>query len=113
MSIKLYCSNPGNLLTQIKQAINEKKIETWKYDKDGDFTHATAQWSGLAWLRPSIGYGYLLLTLIPSTATSITSTVYAVYHGRFIEMAMAHFDREFSKAEGSAMPQDGDRLGGS
>jgi hypothetical protein len=36
------------------------------------------------------------------------SDVYAVYHGRFAEMLLAHFDKEFSEARASAMPAAAD-----
>jgi hypothetical protein len=41
VSIRIYCVNPANLLAAIKKGIDEKHIETWSYDKDGDFTCAS------------------------------------------------------------------------
>jgi hypothetical protein len=34
--------------------------------------------------------------------------VYAVYHGRFIEMLLAHFDEQMSGAAATAMPTTAD-----
>jgi predicted nucleic acid-binding protein len=33
---------------------------------------------------------------------------YAVYHGRFIEMLLTHFDLKFTQARASALPETGD-----
>jgi hypothetical protein len=32
----------------------------------------------------------------------MTKTIYGVYHGRFIEMLLTHFDNEFSAASATA-----------
>jgi hypothetical protein len=36
--------------------------------------------------------------------------VYAVYHGRFIEMALAHFDSQFGEGAATAMPTAADKI---
>jgi hypothetical protein len=35
--------------------------------------------------------------------------VYGVYHGRFVEMLLNHFDNRFSEATVTALPSKGDR----
>lgn len=84
--------NPSGLLADIKQAIDDRRVQTWSYDRDGDFTHTAEQWVREAWLRPIINENHLKMIIVPPRDTHITSTTYAVYHGRFVEMVLAHFD---------------------
>jgi len=98
--LKINTSNASGLLKAIKDAIDAKKVETWSYDKDGDFTHEVSQWKNKAWLRPEIENfnNVLKFRLIPPENTTITKEVNGVFHGRFIEMLFAHFDSKFSGA---------------
>ena len=102
MAIFVSTSNPSGLLSQVKAAIDSGEIETWEYDNDGDFTHTPPQWKGKAWLRPSLSPGVLSLGILPQQSVTLGKEVYAVYHGRFIEMLMAHFDDSFSQAQATA-----------
>ena len=94
---------PNNLLSEIKKAIDAKKIETWSYDSDGDFTHTPEQWNKKAWLKPNTESGDLQLKLIGQSGVETTKEVYGVYHGRFIEMLLAHFGSEFTSANATPM----------
>jgi hypothetical protein len=89
---------PQGLLTKIKRAIDAGHVATWEYDKDGDFTHTPTQWRRKAWLRPSVESGALVLTLIRHKEGVTTQEVYGVYHGRFIEMLLAHFRNDLTTA---------------
>jgi hypothetical protein len=108
MSISLETASPKALLAGIKKAIDERRIETWQYDGDGDFTHSATQWNRKAWLRPSVCGNGLSLSIVPPQSGAISREVYAIYHGRFIEMLLAHFDQSFSQARASAMPTSAD-----
>lgn len=111
MALHFKTSQPKKLLEAFRAAIDEGHVVTWSYDSDGDFTHATAQWKNLAWLRPKIVSGAeLLLTIIPPQDRHISSEVYAVYHGRFIEAMLRHCDKFFENAIASSFPEDGDRI---
>jgi hypothetical protein len=44
MAVIIPTSKPNALVAAIKKAIDDKKIDTWEYDKDGDFTHKPEQW---------------------------------------------------------------------
>lgn len=111
MAIIVRTSNPVTLLKAIKAGIEQKHIETWLYDADGDFTHSPEQWRNQAWLRPTLGDGELVLRIMPPVNTRMSRTVYAVYHGRFIEMLLTHFDRSFESARATALPSRGDSVG--
>jgi hypothetical protein len=76
-----------------------------------DFFHDTAdgQWKGEAWLHPTVGKGALVLNVIPPKK-GVSKEAYAVYHGRFIEMLLSHFDEGFSGAFGTAQATGDDRV---
>ncbi len=110
MSIRFKTSDPKKLLSTFKKAIDDGDVQTWSYDQDGDFTHSTSteQWKNQAWLRPKIGVGEIIFIILSPKNTKLTSVVYAVYHGRFLESMLTHCDSLFTSAESSALPQDGD-----
>jgi len=108
--ITVYTKGPSILLGLIKGSIDKGHITTWSYDSDGDFTHTPPQWKGKAWLSPSIENGVLLFSIISQNGIPLTTEYYAVYHGRFIEMLLAHFDKLFTSASATAIPTSSDRL---
>jgi hypothetical protein len=92
-------ANPRTLLRKIRTQIAEGKIETWTYDKDGDFTHTPRQWRELAWLHPEVKTNALVFTILPTEGVPLTLEVNGVYFGRFAEMLLIHFPDEFSVIE--------------
>lgn len=115
MALIVTTPTPIELLDAIKRAITEGRITTWECDDDGDFTHSASQWKHRAWLSPRIEEGdqQLIFTTVSPIETTISVTVYAVYHGRFAEMLLAHFDAMFTDIECSALGdvELGDDLG--
>ena len=107
MALIVSTSKPSALLGAIKKAIDDKKIETWECDKDGDFTHKPDQWRNQAWLRPVVGNGELKFGLLGKQNIPMTKLIYGVYHGRFIEMLLSHFDNDFSSVSATAQKQGG------
>jgi hypothetical protein len=61
----------------LSAAIDEGSVKTWSYG--------------------------LILNVIPPSK-GVSTEAYAVYHGRFIEMLLAHFEQDFSDASATAMP---------
>ena len=109
MAIRFTTTTPKKLLASFKKAIDDGKVVTWAYDKDGDFTHTAQQWKSLAWLRPKVVENQtLILFIIKPQNSKISSEVYAVYHGRFIESMLVHCDSLFKEACASALPTDDD-----
>ncbi len=105
MAIFVVTPSPKALLTSIYKAIDDGHVVTWEYDADGDFTHATQpdnQWRHKAWMRPKTIDGALTFGIIKRKGEDLSKEVYAVYHGRFIEMLLAHFDADFSSAQATA-----------
>jgi hypothetical protein len=108
MAVRFETVDPDELLSAIKSAIDEGHIETWSYDDDDDFTHTARQWEREAWMRPTIKDDQLIFNIVAPINSSITVEIYAIYHGRFIEMALAHVDHLFSSACASAQAEDDD-----
>jgi hypothetical protein len=109
MAIYIETKTPKKLLAAYKKAIDDGHVTTWRYDTDGDFTHTTEQWNRKAWLRPKIveNESLNLFILAPKDET-LSSEIYAIYHGRFIESVLRHCDQLFSKVYASSMPSGGD-----
>ena len=109
MAIHFKTTTPKKLLTAYKKAVDDGHIKTWSYDNDGDFTHTADQWIRNAWLRPKIVEGTeLVFYILKPKDVQLSSLVYAVYHGRFIESMLTHCDTLFSDARASALPEIGD-----
>jgi hypothetical protein len=103
MAIYLDTSTPKKLLAAYKKAIDDGHVTTWSYDAQGDFTHTAEQWKRKAWLRPRIIAGEsLVLRVIRPREGKVSSTVYAVYHGRFVESVLRHCDELFTQARVTA-----------
>ena len=111
MAIIVKTSDPSALLKAIYKAIDDKKVETWSYDDDGDFTHTPDQWKNKAWLKPKTYTGELRLGILGPQGQTLPTVIYGVYHGRFIEMLLNHFDTEFSLATATAQKTDPDNFG--
>ncbi len=112
MAVRVYCESPGTLLRKIKAAIRDGSIETWEVDDAGDFTHVPEQWSKKAWLRPKIMDDHLIFNIVGQESKPMARAVYGVYHGRFIEMLLNHFDRDFDRAYATALGAKGDYIEG-
>jgi hypothetical protein len=103
-------TTPNALLAALKKAIDDKKITTWTYNQ-GYFAHTPPQWINKAWLKPIVDAAVgLRFGIIHPNNGIVTSESYAVYHGRFIEMMLAHFDSEFTNATSTAMATSYDKI---
>lgn len=110
MALIVKTSNPQGLLTEIKKAIDSNSIQTWSYDSDGDFTHIPEQWKFKGWMSPKILIGELHFGFLGNQEVVTTKLIYAIYHGRFAEMLLNHFDDKFSSVQATSMPTDLDRI---
>jgi len=98
MTVVVTTADAAGLLASIKKSIDDGHIDTWEYDKEGDFTHNPPQWINKAWLRPDVSSGVLKFSIISPKSGAPTQQVLGVYHGRFIEMLFTHFPTEFTAA---------------
>jgi hypothetical protein len=111
MALIIKTNTPKKLLSDIKKAIDDNKIRTWSYDSDGDFTHTPDQWARKAWFQVHESKdGILSFGILGQRDTNTSTLIYAVYHGRFAEMLLTHFDSDFSAIETSALPKNFDQI---
>jgi hypothetical protein len=113
MAIIVKTPDPAGLLKAIRKAIDDKEVVTWSYDADGDFTHEPEQWKNKAWLRPVIPASpsdEIRFNILKQKGINMSKATYGVYHGRFIEMLLSHFDLKFQNASATALPIAGDRV---
>lgn len=103
MALTVYTNDPNALLNSIRAAIKDKRVETWAYDVDGDFYHTPEQWRGKAWFRPYVLQGMLSFGLLGQKDVEMTKMIYGIYHGRFSEMLLVHFDKDFSNVSATAI----------
>jgi hypothetical protein len=108
MAVIIKTQNPSELLKKIKKAIDENSVRSWSYDKDGDFTHDAEQWKNKAWMSPKIYTGELRFGIVAPKDTKLTSQIYGLYHGRLIDMALTHFNSEFTNASATASKTEPD-----
>jgi len=100
MSLIIKTSAPTGLLAAIKKEIDEGKIKTWEYDKDGDFTHNPDQWKNKAWLSPTVKVDRIEFSILkPKSVDALSKAIKGVYFGRFIEMVSNHFESKFTSIE--------------
>lgn len=111
MAIHFTTDTPKKLLSSFKKAIDDGRVVTWAYDEDGDFTHTAQQWRSLAWLRPKVKEREtLIFSIIKPKNSKISSEIYAIYHGRFIESMLVHCDSLFTRAIATAFPTEDDNV---
>lgn len=104
MTLIVRTVDPSGLLSDLKKAIQANEIQTWSVDSDGDFTHTPEQWKSKGWLRPKIEADKIQFGFLGNRNVITTSLIYAVYHGRFTEMLLNHFDKKISKIEATSLP---------
>lgn len=110
MSIQIIAESPLILLENIKTLIDNKEIVTWEYDSEGDFTHSASQWAKKAWFHPFIIQNELIFGILCTQHRAITVEEYAIFHGRFLEMLLSHFDESCQKIEISPLPTKYDTI---
>jgi len=54
--------------------------------------------------------GKVIFKIFAPRNTAMSKVVYAVYHGRFIEMLLRHFDEELDDVIATSLPAYGDRV---
>jgi hypothetical protein len=110
MAIIVTTSRPRALLSRIREGMSDGAVTTWICDSDGDFTMSSDTWKDKAWLRPTVREDSLALNIFPPRDTTMPTSVYAVYHARFIEILLRYFDKAFQSARATAMPVSPDRV---
>ena len=89
MAVTAATTDAQALLQAINDAISNGKIDTWKSVQSKYLTHSPDQWRGQAFFLPKLQYGALVFNIVPPKGQSISTEIYAIYHGRLIEMLLA------------------------
>jgi hypothetical protein len=110
MAIKFITNRASELLSCFKKAIDDKRIETWSYDNEGDFTHTPVQWRHKAWLKPIIRNSELVFGIIKPLQSDVTWEIYGIYHGRMMESMIVHCQDLFTNGIATARPTSDDTL---
>ncbi|MBN3797941.1 hypothetical protein [Burkholderia sp. Ac-20392] len=110
MAIFVTTQTPKKLLSAIKQAISEEHVTTWSRHGEDHFTHSAEQWARRAWFKARIEEKRIVFNIVPPKGKIVSRATYGIYHGRFIEMLLNHFDEQFESASATAMPTDNDRI---
>jgi hypothetical protein len=113
MADYFFTDSPQTLLDEFNKRIDQKepkgKITTWMRSDDGKFyTHKSDEWGKKAWFKPTVGKDKLTFNIIKPKDRNVTTPVYGYYHGHLIETFLNHFDKDFTKADASALPAIGD-----
>jgi hypothetical protein len=110
MAVVVITQEPAKLLSAIKKTVAAGSIETWQVDSDGDFTHSPKQWVYQAWFHPSVQSDRIVFNILGSKSKKMTKAIYGIYHGRFTEMLLTHFDTMLSDIRPTVFPISGDML---
>jgi len=110
MSIYVKTANPRKLVDDINEKINNSAINTWSIDKDGDYTHTAQQWQFHAWVHPIVETERVVFAIWGRVSEDMSVVDYAIYHGRFVEMLLTHFDHQCTKIEVSCLASGYDRI---
>lgn len=109
MSIALATPDPKGLWARIKKGIEDDEIKTWEFHDDQvHFTHKAQQWNKRAWFKASVASGFLMFNIVKHKNATITTELYAEYHGLLLRMLLASFDKHFSSAHVTALAASGD-----
>lgn len=110
MAILIKTKFPRTIIRLIKKKIDNDEIRTWKYDREGDFTHCNIQWVNHAWFTPIYEENMLVMGIIGRKDRDMTQAEYAIYHGRFVELLLSHFDNRISSIEITPFPSKYDSV---
>jgi hypothetical protein len=112
VAVIVHASDPRALLSAIESAVLGGEVAAWSVDTDGDFNHSPEKWKGKAWFRRKVSEGKIVFSIVTPQKTVMTKTIYALYHGRFIEMLLLHFGTQFQRVEATALAAEGDQVKG-
>ena len=110
MAIVITTGKPKTLLAAIKDGVRAGTIANWIVDSDGDFTLSSDEWRHKAWLRPRVTDDGIVFNILAPKQSTISKTVYGIYHARIVQTLLIHFDAEFQSARATAMPVSLDKV---
>jgi hypothetical protein len=114
MALRIATTDPQGLLNKIKKGVDDKKIDTWHYvEANGKifYTHKPSQWDQKAWFVPALEKDQLRFNIVAPKEGKVTRELFGVYHGRFTEMVLVHFENDFTTVWTPTKAESGDVLG--
>jgi hypothetical protein len=107
MALTVTTPDPQALLEKFTEMVRTESVpdfETWQYD-DGAFSlWFGSDYSGDAWMRPSIEPAKLTFAFQPRAGRDASQTVYGVYHGALAAMFVRNFSQHVVKIEITTPP---------
>lgn len=110
MAVRAFTDDPQALLSEIKRSIAEGRVTLWRIDQDGDLTLTSDSYTNKAWMRPKVLPDRLTFNIIGSNEGDMSKRIYAVFHGRLIQMLLISFDSYFKTASATALATSGDQI---
>ncbi len=110
MAVRAFTDRPEALLSAIRRSVAEGRVRDWKFDEDGDLTLTSEVFANKAWMRPKVLPDRLLFNIVGTRGVEMSNRVYAVYHGRLVQMLLTYFDTRLRTAAATALPTTGDRV---
>lgn len=113
MAVYFKTKQPQALLDAFDQRLAAPEvwrvIDFWiKSDDDAGYTHASDEWKGRAFMRPTISDGLLTFNIVKPQDQSGSASVYAFYHGQIVEGFLRQLDIMFSSIESTPHCAEGD-----
>ncbi|HBK30738.1 MAG TPA: hypothetical protein DDZ96_00455 [Porphyromonadaceae bacterium] len=113
MAIIIKTETPDTLLDEIYEGIQSKKVDKWASTADGRLTYASLLWKNEAWFKPQIWVEEkeLRFGLIKrKDRKHISTKLYTMFHTKFVEMLLSHFDTLFREVTVSAVRTEPDEF---
>jgi hypothetical protein len=70
--------------------------------------HDADQWKNKAWLKPKVYDNELRFGILKNKNNNLSKQVYGLYHGRFIDMLLTHFDDQFTEVVATSFKTEPD-----
>ena len=110
MAVYFSTRSPQALLDEFKKHISEGRVTTWEFDADGDFSPSLRQWNDAGWMVPAVEDGRLAFYILHRKGEVISTSAYAVFHGRLIESMLRFCDKLISEGRVTSFPEGRDRI---
>ena len=92
MAIILNIEQPEELLADLKRKIENRQIDSWLFDGDGDFTCLSSNLENKAWFHPNIvSNDKLVFGILGRKNVLMTMLEYSLYHSHMVNTILYNF----------------------
>lgn len=113
MALTVYTNiEAKELPTKIQDKIESIPNFPWSIDSSGDFVYRKLPWKFQAWMRVKLQRESkkIVFGIVGRKDKMLTTTEYAIYHGRFAEMLLYTCDKYIEKIEISSLATKDDSI---